>query len=665
MDAGKSYADYDSLYEESLSDPRGFWAKQAERLDWAVKPTDILDDSRPPFTRWFTDGRLSITHNCLTRHLPRLAAKPAFICEGNIAHESSSITYAELHEQVELLAHFLTSLGVASGDRAIVYMPMILQTPVAVLAVARLGAVHSVVFGGFSAKELSNRILDSQAKVVLAASCGLEPHKVVDYQQTVREALRLAGQEQLPVIYFERVQRPLDSLRETEHRYTDALARGRELAAAKPGDLAEQSMPSTDPLYILYTSGTTGTPKGIYRDIGGTAVSVMLSMELGFDFSADSVMFSTSDFGWVVGHSYMLYGPLLFGATSILYEGKPVGTPDCLAYFRVVEKHRATVLYTSPTAMRAVMKEDYEGERVRGCDLSSLRVVGVVGERTDLNTFKFLERVMPPDCLYNDTYWQTESGSFICANFARPQRFPSKPGSCTKPYPGYRLRVLDEAGQPVAPFALGHLYAELPTPPGFMTSLWRSDAFFVQKYFSQLDGFYSTGDVGFRDDDGYVHVMSRCDDVINVAGHRISVYQLEEVAMKHPAVAEAVFTGIKEELKGQIPFGVMVARDGTGLDTAAARKEIVALIRAEIGPIATPYAIAFAARLPKTRSGKVLRGTIKKIFDKEEYACPETIEDATVLQEYYAIAEKYLSNRRISEYETDSLSIRDDGVNLE
>jgi propionyl-CoA synthetase len=634
----KSYQTYNELHKESIENPRDFWRSRVQTLDWVKEPIDILDDSDKPFSRWYKDGRLNISYNCIDRHAKSNPDKVALIYEGPIAKETKTMTYGQLLDEVSRLAGALTGLGVVKGDRIIIYMPMVLESAVCMLACARLGAIHSVVFGGFSSKELANRIKDCQPKIILTASCGLEPHKVIDYPTMVREALKIAGEQGLPTVYLNRPMHPVSNLEANEYFYHDLLAKS---APVEPTEVE-----SNHPLYILYTSGTTGQPKGIYRDTAGTAVSLMLSMELGFGFSKDSIIFATSDIGWVVGHSYMVYGPLLWGGTSIFYEGKPVGTPDVKAFFSIVEKYKVDILYSSPTAIRSIKKEDPEAIHVKQCDISSLRVIGMVGERTDIYTYEYLKKLAPSDCLYNDTYWQTETGSFISANFMKPERFKTKGGSCTKAYPGWAISIKDDSGVTVETAKdLGHVVIKLPMPPGFMFSLWNNDEFFLKKYMEDFPGFYYTGDAGYFDEDGYLHVLTRTDDVINVAGHRLSTAQMEECLLKHPDIAEVAVVGIKDGLKGQIPFGLVVLKSGHTIETSVLLKEVIAIVRDEIGPVAFFQNLALIPKLPKTRSGKILRATIKKIIDNEEWRFPETIEDASTLDNLKELTAKMTIKR--------------------
>jgi propionyl-CoA synthetase len=620
----KKYQTYNEISRDSLDNPESFYATRAKTIDWVKEPTQILDAADKPFARWFKDGVMNIAYNCVDRHAKANPDKLAFIYEGPIAKETRTMTYGQLLDQVSRLAGALKTMGLNKGDRAIIYMPMVLESAVCMLACARIGVIHSVVFGGFSSKELASRIRDCKPKIILSASCGLEPHKTIEYPVMVREACRIAENENLLTIFLDRKQHPISKLQSNERFYHDIVA---DACLADP-----EPVESSHPLYILYTSGTTGQPKGIYRDCGGTAVSLILSMELGFGFTKDSIIFATSDIGWVVGHSYMVYGPLLCGGTSIFYEGKPVGTPDVKAYFSIVEKYKVDILYSSPTAIRSIKKEDPEATKVKECDISSLKVIGMVGERTDIYTYEYLKRLTPNDCLYNDTYWQTETGHFISANFMQPERFKTKGGSCTKAYPGYDIYIKDDSGQLVETAKeLGHVVIKLPMPPGFMSGLWNNNEYFLKKYMEDFPGYYYTGDAGYFDEDGYLHILTRTDDVINVAGHRLSTAQMEECLLKHPDIAEAAVVGIKDGLKGQIPFGLVVLKSGHVKDINELTKEVIAIVRDEIGPVAFFQNMVIVPKLPKTRSGKILRATIKKIIDSEEWRYPETIDDSTTL----------------------------------
>lgn len=655
----KKFTTYKELYDFSLSNPEEFWKQKALNIDWAEFPQKILDSSNSPFYKWYEDGNINIAYNCVDRHAKKNPGKPAFIYEGPIAKETRIMTYGELLEKISLFAGVLVSKGLKKGDRAIIYMPMILEGAIYALACARIGVIHSIVFGGFAARELANRIIDCDPKIVLSASCGLEPHKIVDYPSLIQEALELANRVGMTTIFVDRPQNKITNLKEGQFFYHE------EMEKAKPEDPV--MVESGHPLYILYTSGTTGQPKGIYRDTGGTAVGLMLSMELGFGFNSESTIFSTSDIGWVVGHSYIIYGPLLWGGTSIFYEGKPVGTPDVTAYFKIIEKYKVDVLYSSPTAIRAIRKEDPEAKLIKQYNLSTLKVLAMVGERTDVHTYEYLKNIIPENCLYNDTYWQTETGWFIAANFTQPERFTTKGGSCTKAYPGYDIHILDDAGHEInESLELGHVCIKLPLPPSFMISLWNNDKYFITKYLSDFKGYYYSGDTGYFDEDGYLYIMSRTDDLIQVAGHRLSTAQLEEVLISHPAIAEAVVVGLKDSIKGQIPFGLVVLKEDKQISTNILIKELVTSVRKQIGPVAFFHNAAVVKKIPKTRSGKILRGTVRKILDDEEWSMPATIEDVTTLDYIKEIKESVNLKRSMDiTFDSDAKVLKHKKVKIE
>lgn len=621
---------YEELKRNSIGDNKEeFWRQWAEEIKWSTFPETILDSAHAPFYKWFSDGKLNITENCLDRHIEELGDLPAYHYEGPIAGVRITWTYKQLLHEVEKFSGVLVSNGISKGDTVIIYMPMILEAAAVILACARIGAIHSVVFGGFAAKELSGRIKDSGAKIIVSASCGLEPHKVVEYRPLIREALDIlenggmANITETKVIYVQREQHKLSELLPTEAFYKD------EMEKATPQKAVQ--VDSTHPLYILYTSGTTGDPKGIVRDCGGTAVALNLCLDIGFDLQKRDVMFATSDIGWVVGHSYMIYGPLLRGATSIFYEGKP-NTPDAGSFYEICERHKVKVFYTSPTAIRFLKKLDPEHTYPKKYNLSTMKVFGIVGERTDINTYDYIKEVIPVDCLYTDTYWQTETGWFISANFVKPERFAVKGGSCTKTFPGYDLCILDDESKEVSSGKSGHVVIKLPMPPSFMSTLWRNDEFFKLKYLSQFEGYYCTADSGYIDADGYIHIMSRVDDVINTAGHRLSTASLEECLNSHPIIAESAVVGGLDDVKGTVPVGFVVIKDGSTANKLQLEKDLVKLVRHDIGPVACLNMLFVVDKLPKTRSGKILRRTLKCIIDGKEFKIPPTIEDPSVLK---------------------------------
>ena len=615
---------YSDVFARSITDPAGFWGEQASLVDWIAKPRQVLDDSRPPFYRWFPDATLNTCYNALDRHVVNgRADQPALIHDSPITGTTTTTTYAELLETVAAFAGALRGLGVEKGDRVVVYMPMIPEAVVAMLACARIGAVHSVVFGGFAANELAIRIDDARPKVVVAASCGLEPSRVVEYKPLLDRALELA--EHRPEACIVK-QRPQATAAMTEGRDIDwdvAMKAG----ATDPAPCIEVA--ATDPLYVLYTSGTTGKPKGIVRDNGGHAVAMAWSLANVYDVHAGQVWWAASDVGWVVGHSYIVYAPLICGATTVLYEGKPVGTPDAGAFWRVVAEHRVAALFTAPTAIRAIKKEDPKGELLAGHDLSCLRTLFLAGERLDPETYSWASGVLGVPVV--DNWWQTETGWPIASNLRGLEPMPIKPGSPSVPVPGYDVQVLDTSGQPVPPNEEGAICIRLPLPPGTLPTLWGDDERFVTSYLSTYSGYYVSGDGGYVDEDGYLYVMGRTDDIINVAGHRLSTGSMEAVIASHPAVAECAVIGVADPLKGQAPWGFVVLKAGVTDDPDEIAAQLVAKVRDEIGPVAAFKQVSVVGGLPKTRSGKILRKTMREIADGKDAVPPSTIEDPSVL----------------------------------
>jgi propionyl-CoA synthetase len=614
---------YEDVFRSSTDDPEAFWLKAAESIDWHVVPTRALDASNPPFYRWFPDGELNVCHNALDRHVDAgRGEQAALVYDSPVTDTRRTYTYAQLRDEVAAFAGVLVAQGVGHGDRVVVYMPMVPEALVAMLACARIGAVHSVVFGGFAPKELAVRIDDAAPKVIVSASCGIEGKRVIEYKPLLDTAIELATHKPSASIILQRPQAEA-AMGSNDVDWVEAAA------AATPADCVP--VKATDPLYILYTSGTTGKPKGVVRDGGGYAVALNWSMPSVYDVGPGETIFTASDVGWVVGHSYIVYAPLLAGATTVLYEGKPVGTPDAGQFWRVVQEHGVKSLFTAPTAFRAIKKEDPQGEYAAKYDLSSLRYLFLAGERLDPETYRWASELL--DIPVIDHWWQTETGWPIVANPAGIELLPVKPGSPTVPLPGWDVQVLDTNGKPVEAGTDGAIVVKLPMPPGALPTLWNDDERFVSSYMSAFDGYYLTGDGGRIDSDGYVYVMGRTDDVINVAGHRLSTGGMEEVLASHPDVAECAVIGVADQMKGQIPRGFVVLKAGVDRSEDELRAELVQLVRDQIGAVASLKDVAVVAALPKTRSGKILRKTMRGIADGADEPVPGTIENAAVLDD--------------------------------
>ncbi|MGZ4627526.1 MAG: propionyl-CoA synthetase [Oryzihumus sp.] len=619
---------YAQAYRRSLEDPDGFWGRAARDIDWITPPKRVLDDDRPPFYRWFTGGRLNTCFNALDRHvIAGRADQPALHHVSPVTGTTRTLTYAQLLDLVARFAGALRGLGVGKGDRVVIYMPMVPEAVVAMLACARIGAVHSVVFGGFAPAELAARIEDAEPRVVVAASCGIEPSRVVEYKPMLDAAIERSSHKPEHVVVLQRPQAEA-AMGERDLDWTMLMHPD---ATAPAGCVPVEA---TDPLYVLYTSGTTGRPKGIVRDNGGHAVALRWSMTNVFGVRPGETWFTASDVGWVVGHSYIVYAPLLTGCTTVLYEGKPVGTPDAGAFWRVVSDFGVSAMFTAPTAIRAIKKEDAAGALMAGQDLSSLRTLFLAGERLDPDTWAWAsERLGVPVV---DNWWQTETGWPIAANPRGLQPLPIKPGSPSVPVPGYAVQVLDERGAPVPPGVEGAICLKLPMPPGTLPTLWGDDERYVASYLSAHAGYYLTGDGGYLDEDGYLFVMGRTDDVLNVAGHRLSTGSLEAALAGHPAVAECAVIGVVDELKGQVPRALVVLKAGVDVSAEGAREaleaELVKRVRDEVGPVAALHQVDIVPALPKTRSGKILRKTMREMADGATPAVPSTIEDASVLE---------------------------------
>jgi propionyl-CoA synthetase len=619
---------YHEVHARSLRDPEGFWGEAARDIDWIEPASKIFDPSQGVYGRWFAGAVVNTCYNALDRHVAGgRAGQIALIHDSPLSGSQTRLTYAELLHEVKTLAAIMADFGVVKGDRVILYMPMVVEAVVAMLACARIGAVHSVVFGGFAAKELATRIEDAKPKLVLSASCGLEPGRMVSYKPLLDEAIRLSSVKPQACIILQRPQASCELVAGRDHDWAGLRA------AAIGAKKSVECVPvlATDPLYILYTSGTTGVPKGVVRDNGGHLVAVKWSMFNLYGVKPGEVWWCGSDIGWVVGHSYIVYGPLFHGATSIMYEGKPIGTPDAGAFWRLISEHKAVALFTAPTAFRAIKKEDPDGKFIRQYDLSKFRTLFLAGERADPPTVEWAEQQLKVPVI--DHWWQTETGWCIAGNPVGLGQLPVKLGSPTVPMPGYKVEVVDEAAKPVAASTMGSIVIKLPMPPGCLPTLWQQDDRFRESYLTEFPGYYKTSDAGYIDEDGYVWVMGRTDDIINVAGHRLSTGGMEEILASHPDVAECAVLGIRDAIKGEVPCGFLVLKAGVTRNPSEIEKEIVSLVREKLGPVAAFKLAITVGRLPKTRSGKILRGTIKKIADGEPWAMPATIEDPNVLDE--------------------------------
>ncbi len=619
---------YEEVYSAWRKDPEGFWAKAAGEIDW-IKPWDkVFDPDQGVYGRWFAGAECNTCYNCLDRHVERgRPGQPALIYDSPITGNKASYTYEELLDQVQAMAAVLRDFGVDKGDRVIIYMPMIPEAVMAMLACARLGAIHSVVFGGFAARELSTRIDDAKPKAIISASCGIEPGRVIAYKPLLDEAISISSHkpEACLVIQREQATASLDKPRDHDlgALMSDALAEGREVECVP--------VAATDPLYILYTSGTTGQPKGVVRDNGGHMVALKWSMKNHYDVEPGEVFWAASDVGWVVGHSYIVYAPLLHGATTVVFEGKPIGTPDAGVFWRVIADYGVVSLFTAPTAFRAIKKEDPEGKLIGEYDLSAFRSLFLAGERADPDTIQWAEEKL--DVPVIDHWWQTETGWTIVGNPLGLGMLPVKRGSPTVPMPGYDVQVVDDAGHPVPTGTLGNVVIKMPLPPSCLPTLWNADDRFKASYLEEFPGYYKTADAGLVDEDGYLFIMARTDDIINVAGHRLSTGGMEEVLSSHKDVAECAVIGIADQLKGQAPCGFVVLKSGVNRPHSEIEKELVALVREKIGPVAAFKLAVTVDRLPKTRSGKILRATMRQLADGEELRIPATIDDPAILEE--------------------------------
>lgn len=625
---------YFDIYENWKTDPESFWMKAAASIDWSTPPSRAFDADQGVYGRWFPDAIGNTCYNCVDRHADRdRPGQAAIIYDSAITGTKRSISFAELKQDVSALGAILRGHGVETGDRVIIYMPMVPEAVVAMLACARIGAIHSVVFGGFAANELAKRIDACQPKIIISASCGIEPNRIVEYKPLLDEAFEIADHKPDASLILQREQALATMVDGRDFDYAQ------ELAEAKAQGQTSECVPlkATDPLYILYTSGTTGQPKGVVRDVGGHMVALDWSMSAIYDMAPGDVFWAASDVGWVVGHSYIVYAPLLRGCTTLLFEGKPVGTPDPGTFWRVIEEHQVAALFTAPTAFRAIKKEDPTGKYLENYDISSLRTLFLAGERADPDTISWAEDKLGVSVI--DHWWQTETGWAIAGNPVGLGALPIKKGSPSVPMPGYDVQVLDDAGHAVAAGTLGNIVVKLPLPPSCLPTLWKADDRFHEAYLAEFPGFYKTGDAGYIDEDGYLFIMSRTDDIINVAGHRLSTGAIEEAIANHPDVAECAVVGMNDALKGQVPMGFLILNSGVDRANATIETEVIKLVRDTIGPVAAFKNVATVSRLPKTRSGKILRATMQKIANKEVFPVPATIDDPAILDEIAAVLE--------------------------
>ncbi len=634
---------YLDIYQQSIEQPELFWREQAEQIKWYELPETILSQDEHGFYRWFSGGKLNTSYLALDVHIEEgRGAQLAMIYDSPATDSQQKFTFLELRDEVAKFAGGLKNLGVEKGDRVIIYMPMVPEAVIAMLACARLGAVHSVVFGGFAPNELAVRIDDAKPKVIVTASCGIEFTRVIEYKPLVDQAIAIAESPPENTVVLQRPQAQAKMQSGQDHDWNELLKK------AEPAEPV--ALDATDPLYILYTSGTTGLPKGVLRDNGGHAVALKYSMKAVYNTDPGDVFWAGSDVGWVVGHSYIVYAPLIHGCTTILYEGKPVRTPDAGAFWRLIEEHKVNTFFTAPTAFRAVKKEDPQAKLKKQYNISSLRTLFLAGERLDPPTYEWLKEILSdgsqPEIPVIDHWWQTETGWAICSNPMGIEPQPLKNGSPTFPMPGYNVQVLDEEGETCKPGETGNIVIHLPLPPSCLPTLWNDDERFKQSYLSQYPGYYITGDEGIKDEDGYIFVMGRVDDVINVAGHRLSTGEMEELIAGHPDIAECAVTGIDDELRGQVPVGFVVLKDGTQISQDKMQEELIAIIRKNIGAVACFKQAGIVKRLPKTRSGKILRKTIRKLACETEVAVPPTIDDPLILEEIREI----MQERGIGQY---------------